>query len=228
MITIRKSADRGNSQIGWLNSYHTFSFGEYYDPSFMGFGSLRVINEDSVKPSFGFGNHPHNNMEIISYVIEGSLEHKDSMGTGSVIRPGEIQCMSAGTGIEHSEFNHSKTDILHFLQIWIIPEKQHLQPSYEQKTIPQEPNKLILIGSPNGGNNAITIHQNVKLFVAYLTDNNVLDYTFEKKGWIQLVKGKIDVNNQLLSAGDGAAITDKTTVKIISKENVEFLLFDLG
>jgi len=230
MIFIRNSSDRGNSKMDWLNSYHTFSFGSYYDPKYMSFGKLRVINEDTVKPGNGFGKHSHDNMEIISYVIEGSLSHKDSMGTGSEIKPGEIQCMSAGTGIEHSEFNNSQTELLHFLQIWIIPEKQKLPPSYEQKIIPQERNKFILIGSNEDKDNAITIHQNVNLFVSYLTKNNKLSYTFEKgrKGWIQLIKGKITLNNQLLSAGDGAAIKDEDNIEITCIENAELLFFNLG
>lgn len=230
MIIIRKGSDRGNSRIEWLNSFHTFSFADYYDQNFMGFCSLRVINEDTVQPGFGFGKHPHNNMEIISYVIEGSLEHKDSMGTGSVIKPGEIQRMSAGTGVEHSEFNHSKTELLHFLQIWIIPDKKQLQPSYEQKTIPQEKNKFLLIGSHNGGEHAITIHQDVKLFIAYLTQNNSIHHQFEKgrKGWLQVVKGKINLNKQSLSAGDGAAITGEDRIEIVCEQNAELLLFDLA
>lgn len=229
MIIIRKSSDRGNSRINWLNSYHTFSFADYYDQNFMGFGSLRVINEDTVQPGYGFNKHPHHNMEIISYVIQGSLEHKDSMGTGSVITPGEIQKMSAGTGVEHSEFNHSKTELLHFLQIWIIPEKQQLQPSYEQKTIPQEKNKFLLIGSEKGGEQAISICQDVTLFVAYLTQNNSIQHSFakERNGWLQLVKGKINLNKQTLSAGDGAAIIDEERIEIICEENAELLLFDL-
>lgn len=230
MILIRKSNDRGNSKTDWLDSFHTFSFGHYHDPNFMGFGYLRVINEDTVQPGNGFGKHPHNNMEIISYVIDGSLEHKDSMGTGSVIQPGEIQRMSAGTGVEHSEFNHSKTDLLHFLQIWIIPEKKQLTPSYEQKIIPKENNKLILIGSRDGKDNAITIHQDIKLFSAYLIKNNLISYKFEnnRTGWLQLIKGKINLNNQLLSAGDGAAIKNANHIEITCVENAELLLFDLG
>jgi len=230
MIYIRKSNERGNSQIGWLNSLHTFSFGEYYDPKFMGFGDLRVINEDTVQPGYGFGKHPHNDMEIISYVVEGSIEHKDSMGTGSVIRPREIQRMSAGTGVQHSEFNHSKTELLHFLQIWILPEKTGLQPSYEQKRIPDLVNQLILIGSREGGEHAITIHQNVKLYVAYLAENHSIKYEFkkERKGWLQLIKGSIVLNGEQLSAGDGAAITDESEIHIESTNNAELLLFDLA
>ncbi|STX52423.1 pirin-like protein [Legionella busanensis] len=229
MITIHKSHERGHSQLGWLNSYHTFSFGNYYDPKFMGFGHLRVINEDTVKPGYGFGKHPHHNMEIISYVISGTLEHKDSMGNGSLIKAGEIQKMSAGTGVEHSEYNPSATENLHFLQIWIIPEQQQLTPSYEQKMITQERNKLILIGSQTGTATAIKIQQDINLFAGYLTTNYSLKHTFinHRVGWLQLIKGKITLNNQLLSSGDGAAITNEDTITIACSEDAEFLLFDL-
>jgi redox-sensitive bicupin YhaK (pirin superfamily) len=230
MIILRKSAERGHSQIGWLDSYHTFSFSNYYDPKHMGFGNLLVINQDTVQPDKGFGRHAHKDMEIISYVIEGALEHKDSMGTGSIIRPGEIQRMSAGSGVEHSEFNHSKDQLLHFLQIWIVPNKRSISPSYEQKAISQEKNKLILIGSLQGNANAILIHQDVKLFVAYMTSTHSLDYDFEKgrKEWVQVIKGEINLAGQTLSAGDGAGIEDETKINITCKENAEFLLFDLN
>lgn len=229
MIYIRKNNDRGKTQNDWLNSFHTFSFGNYYDPGHMSFGSLRVINEDIVQPGKGFGRHPHNNMEIITYIIEGGLEHQDSMGTHSVIKPGEIQRMSAGTGIEHSEFNYSKTDPVHLLQIWIIPEKQNLTPSYEQKNIHQEKNKLILIASPEGNNNAVKIHQDVELYVAYLATNQKLEYKIKaKRGvWIQIVKGEMDLNANNLSAGDGAAIFDETKIEVQAKNDAEFLFFDL-
>lgn len=229
MIYIRKSLDRGKSQYDWLTSFHTFSFAEYYDPEFMGFGSLRVINEDTVQPGFGFGKHPHNNMEIISYVVEGSLEHKDSMGTGSVIKPGEIQIMSAGTGIEHSEFNHSKNELLHFLQIWITPEKRDLKPRYQQIKIQKIENKLILIGSNQPNENSVTIHQDVKLFAAYMTASNIVDYTLldNRVAWLQLIKGSIQLNNQALLAGDGAAIQNES-ITIKCDQNAEFLFFDLN
>jgi quercetin 2,3-dioxygenase len=229
MILIRKSAERGHSQIGWLDSFHTFSFGQYYDPKFMGYGNLRVINQDTVQAGNGFGKHPHENMEIISYVIDGELEHKDSMGTGSIIKPVEIQRMSAGTGVEHSEFNHSKTEPLHFLQIWIIPEKDGIKPGYEQKSIPKINNQFILIGSPEKNENAITIHQNVKLFAAYLSAKHALQYEFKNGhgGWLQLIKGKISINGLELSAGDGAAIADEKQISIESHEQAEFLFFDL-
>ncbi len=229
MIYIRKNTDRGKSQLNWLSSCYTFSFADYYDPQFMGFSSLRVINEDTVKPDFGFDRHPHNNMEIISYVIEGALEHKDSMGTGSVIRPGEIQKMSAGTGVEHSEFNHSKTDPLHFLQIWIIPEKQNVEPSYQQIKISQTDNQLILIGSNHDKDNVIKIHQDVSLYVAYMTPGHEIDYSLPSVhiAWLQLIKGEIQLNTHEMSAGDGAAIQDKN-IKIACSKKAEFLLFVLA
>lgn len=229
MIYIRKSQERGLGRTQWLNSLHTFSFADYYDPQFMGFGNLRVINEDTVQPGFGFGKHPHNNMEIISYVVEGSLEHKDSMGTGSVITPGEIQIMSAGTGVEHSEFNHSKTDLLHFLQIWIIPEKSNLKPSYQQKKIQQTKNIWILIGSREQQDSAVKINQDVDLFAAFITPNNSLDYELQnnRMAWLQLIKGKITLNNQEILAGDGVAIeNEKIHIKCL--EDAELLFFDLG
>jgi redox-sensitive bicupin YhaK (pirin superfamily) len=230
MLYVRKSNERGHSQYDWLNSFHTFSFAQYYDPGFMGFGSLRVINEDTVQPGMGFGKHPHKDMEIISYVVEGALEHNDSMGTGSVIKPGEIQKMSAGTGVEHSEFNHSKTDPLHFLQIWIIPEKTGLKPSYEQKTITKINNQLILIASNDAQNKMITIHQDVKIYVAYLSPKNTISYNLaDKRGaWIQLIKGSLDINGELLSAGDGAAIFEENKLEIQAQTESEFLLFDLN
>jgi redox-sensitive bicupin YhaK (pirin superfamily) len=230
MIQIRKNHDRGNSKIGWLNSYHTFSFSEYYDSKFMGFGNLRVINEDTVQAGYGFGKHPHSDMEIISYVIDGSLEHKDSMGTGSIIKPGDIQRMSAGTGVEHSEFNPSQTEAVHFLQIWIIPEKRGLAADYEQKAIARSSNKLILIGARDGRDGAVTIHQDVELYAAYLTQKAVIAYEFKpgRHGWLQLIKGSLDLNGELLSAGDGAAITDENKITMQCLQDAEFLLFDLG
>jgi redox-sensitive bicupin YhaK (pirin superfamily) len=228
MIIVRKSNERGRGQHDWLDSYHTFSFADYQDPKHMHFHSLRVINEDFIKPSFGFGKHPHQNMEIITYVISGTLAHKDSMGNGSIIKPGEIQKMSAGTGVEHSEFNPSPTEPLHLLQIWIIPNQQQLSPSYEQVTINKKPNEFILIGSPIKQEGAVQIHEQVNLYVAYLDANTTIDYHFENNqaGWIQIVKGAIELNNLTLTAGDGAAIEDESRITIISQENTELLLFN--
>lgn len=230
MLSLRKANERGLTEIDWLKSYHTFSFGNYYDLQHMGCGSLRVINEDRVQPGKGFEAHQHNDMEIISYVIEGALEHKDSMGTGSIIRPGEIQRMTAGTGVKHSEFNASKSEQVHFLQIWIIPNKKSLKPSYEQKAIPQSiKNELILIASPNGGDNAVLIHQEVDLYAAYLNKNQSISHSFKTSqlGWLQLIKGQLKINEQLLNAGDGAQLNNPGTYEITSIGDAEFLLFDL-
>lgn len=229
MISIRKATARGLTHIDWLKSYHTFSFGDYYSPEHMGFSTLRVINEDRVQPGEGFGTHQHRDMEIISYVVSGGLAHKDSMGTGSIIKPGEIQRMSAGKGVSHSEFNASKQEIVHFLQIWIVPSKSGLEPSYEQKKIPTDKiNELILIGSAKGGEHIITIHQEVSLYVAYLKKDNTINYRPQGKHvWVQLIKGKISVNQEQLEPGDGAQLANEDSLAINSSMDAEFLLFDL-
>lgn len=230
MIYIRKSNERGHSQIGWLDSRHTFSFGDYQDADFMGFRRLRVINEDVVQPGEGFGKHSHRNMEIISYVINGELAHQDNLGTGSIIKPGDIQRMSAGTRVEHSEFNHSVDVPVHFLQIWIIPEKEGIAPSYEQKAISKKENEFILIGSSDGGEGSVVIHQDVKLFVGYLTPSAVLQYELGegRYGWMQVVRGKVLVNGEEMAAGDGAGISDERDVRIVGNESAEVLFFDLN
>ena len=228
MIVVRNANERGLTQIDWLRSYHTFSFGDYYDENFMGFGSIRVINEDRVQPGKGFGTHAHRDMEIVSYVVSGALEHKDSMGTGSIIRPGEIQRMSAGTGVSHSEYNHSKDEIVHFLQIWILPYKTGLTPSYEQKIIPKIKDQLILIGAQTGQDNTVTIHQKVSLYAAKLSANTVLRHDINnRKGWVQIIKGKLDLNGKSLMSGDGAAFKDEQAIELKSSEDAEILLFDL-
>ena len=229
MIKIRKSVDRGHSKSEWLKSAHTFSFAEYYAPEFSGFGTLRVINDDFIQPGKGFGMHAHQHMEIMTYVIDGVLEHKDSLGNGSQILPGEIQRMSAGYGIKHSEFNPSSDKVLHLLQIWIHPNATDLTPSYEQKNISRVDNEFILIGAERGEGQAVTIHQDVKVFVAYLTKDNVLNYCFDssRRVWIQLIKGQIQLNHEILQAGDGAAVVDEKKLHIICDENAELLLFDL-
>lgn len=230
MITIRHANDRGQTGTDWLESFHTFSFAEYHDPNHMHFRSLRVINEDVIQAGKGFGTHPHRDMEIITYVIQGSLEHKDSMGTGSVIRPGEIQKMSAGTGVTHSEFNHSKTQALHLLQIWIVPKQTGLKPSYEQITIPKNiNNEFILVGSSDGRDHSITIQQDVSLSVLYLEPNKTANYRLNanRAAWIQIVSGNLTVNGHPLSSGDGAAITNESTITIESNQASELLLFDL-
>ncbi len=232
MIQIRKSKERGHAQHGWLESYHTFSFADYYDSKFMEFRSLRVINEDWVKSGEGFGEHPHRDMEIITYVIDGELAHKDSMGTGSVIRPGEIQMMSAGSGVTHSEFNHFKKDAVHLLQIWIFPDQKNLKPSYQQKSFDLKKNKgkLQLLVSSDAENDSLKIHQNVRLFTALLEGKEVISYDFSKGryGWIQVVRGSLQINNQKLSAGDGAAISEEKAIELKTPDSSEFLLFDLN
>ena len=232
MITIRKGADRGASNFGWLDSKHTFSFGHYYDPANMGSGNLRVINEDVVAGGGGFGTHPHDNMEIISYVLGGALAHKDSLGTGSVIRPGDVQRMTAGTGIAHSEFNASERDPVHFLQIWLLPEQRGLKPSYEQKSFPTESRKgrLALVGARDGRDGAVTIHQDVDLFVADLDKGQAVTHPLRahRKAWVQVTRGEVLVNGEAVAAGDGAALTDESTVTIAANDNAEILLFDLG
>lgn len=228
MIQVRKSEARGRGQYDWLDSAYTFSFSEYHDPHFMRFGKLRVINEDVVQPSKGFARHPHRDMEIITYVVEGALAHQDSLGTGSVIRPGEIQRMTAGSGVEHSEFNHSADMPVHLLQIWIFPDKANLMPSYQQIQIQKTPNAFILIGSPDESDSAVTIHQDVKLYVSYLALQKTLQYQLpqNRMAWLQLIKGSITINDEKLEAGDGAAI-DEANINIEALQQAEFLFFDL-
>jgi quercetin 2,3-dioxygenase len=230
MITVRKAEERGHANYGWLDTYHTFSFAQYYDPQQINFRSLRVINEDKVIGGKGFPTHGHHDMEILTYVLEGEVEHRDSLGTGSVIRHGEIQRMSAGTGIKHSEFNHSATDTLHLLQIWIIPDQKDLKPSYEQKAIAFSPNTLQLIASPTGAGNAVKVHQDVNLYVGILPLGQSLTHSLSgsRYGWLQVAKGQIKLNGVILQAGDGAAISEETSLTIQSLEDSEILLFDLG
>jgi redox-sensitive bicupin YhaK (pirin superfamily) len=232
MITIRHAKERGVANFGWLDSRHTFSFGEYYDPAKMGFGPLRVINEDRVSPGQGFGTHGHKDMEIISYVLEGALEHKDSIGTGSVIRPGDVQVMSAGTGIRHSEFNHSKTEPVHFLQIWVMPDRQGIAPRYEQKTFPdaEKRGRLRLVGSSDGRDGSVVIHQDVELLAALLTAGERVTHALAagRKGWIQVIRGAVALHGHDLAAGDGAAVADESDLSITTKvDNTELLVFDL-
>ncbi len=232
MIRIRRSSDRGHANHGWLDTYHTFSFADYYDPEFDGFRSLRVINEDKVAPANGFGTHPHRDMEIITYVLEGSVEHKDNMGNGSVIRPGDVQRMSAGTGVTHSEFNPSKTQTLHLLQIWIFPDKKNYEPSYEQKNFDKAAklNKLCLVASGHPRNDSVTIHQDADLYVSFIEKGKTLEYKMTRKryAWAQITQGSIKINGELLKQGDGAAISDEKVLTITGEADSEFLLFDLG
>jgi len=233
MLKLRKSEDRGTTEFFWLESKHSFSFGEYHDPSHMGFGSLRVINEDKIKPDSGFGLHPHRNMEILTYVLSGTLTHKDSLGTGSGILEGDVQRMSAGTGISHSEHNLQKDDTLHLLQIWILPEKEGLPPSYEQKNFTQERGmgKLTLLASRDGRENSLTIHQDVSLYVLDLEAGQSFSYALEssRMAWVQVARGSVTLNEQLLNQGDGAAIThEKSLAFQAGDQGAEILIFDLS
>ena len=233
MLTIRKADERGLSKIGWLHSQHSFSFGGYMDMAHMGFSDLRVINEDRVVPGAGFGTHSHRDMEIISYVLEGELAHKDSMGTGSVIRPGDLQRMTAGTGVSHSEMNASAENPVHFLQIWLIPEAKGLKPGYEQKhfDLEEQQNQWRLIGSHDGRKGSITIHQDVSLYRAKLAAGAEVNYMLAdgRKAWLQVVRGSAQLNNEPLEAGDGAAISDLSSLDLVAQtEGAEVLLFDLA
>ena len=231
MIDIRHSNERGGGDYGWLNTRHTFSFDQYHDPRFMGFRSLRVINEDVVAPGGGFPTHPHRDMEIITYVLEGALEHKDSLGTGSVIRPGDGQRMSAGRGIRHSETNASKKDPVHLLQTWITPDRHGYEPSYEQKAFPEEEKrgKLRLIASPDGAEGSVTIHQDARLYVALLSPGEEVTRPLGKGryAWLQVAKGAIEFNGKALQQGDGAAVSDESRLSIEATSDAEVLLFDL-
>jgi redox-sensitive bicupin YhaK (pirin superfamily) len=228
----RPSADRGRTRIDWLDSYHTFSFGDYYDPRHMHFGALRVINEDIVAPGQGFGTHPHRDMEIITYVLEGSLQHRDSLGTGSVIRPGEVQRMSAGTGITHSEFNASQSDPVHLLQIWIMPEVKGLQPEYEQKAY--EPNGSIdrwqLVASRDGREGSVTVHQDVSLYLTQPRPGAEVTFQLPEKrqAWVQIARGSVTLNGQTYQQGDGIGVREAGDLLLKTEEPAEVLLFDLA
>jgi quercetin 2,3-dioxygenase len=232
MINIRRSEQRGGGNFGWLNTRHTFSFDTYHDPKYMGFRSLRVINEDVVQAGEGFPTHPHRDMEIITYVLEGALGHKDSLGTGSVIRPGDGQRMSAGRGIRHSEMNASDTDPVHLLQIWILPNRGGIEPSYEQKSFPPEEKqgKLRVIASPDGENGSVTIHQDAKLYVSLLAPGEKVTHELatNRYAWLQVAKGSVELNGRLLQQGDGAAVSEEQRLTIEGKEDAEVLLFELA
>jgi redox-sensitive bicupin YhaK (pirin superfamily) len=233
MITVRPAAERGTANFGWLDSRHTFSFGHYYDPDHMGFGALRVINEDRVAPGGGFDTHGHQDMEIISYVLDGALEHKDSIGTGSVIRPGDVQVMSAGTGIRHSEFNHSKKEPVHFLQIWVLPDRKGIAPRYDQKSFANadKRDRLRLVGSPDGRDGSIVIHQDAEIYDALLSRDQAVSHELKagRKSWIQVVRGGVEVNGKAAVAGDGVAVEDEAVVSIASRaDDSHVLVFDLA
>ena len=232
MFDIIRSDTRGSANYGWLNAKHTFSFAEYRDPARVHFGKLRVINEDRIAPGQGIGTHPHKDMEIVTYILSGAIEHKDSMGNGTVIRAGEVQRMTAGTGVLHSEFNHSEDEELHLLQIWIFPEKNNLEPGYEQTLFAREDklNRLRLIGSNDGRDGSITIHQDVDLFASVLEAGNevTLDDVADRRIFVQVVSGELDVNGEKLSAGDGAQIRHAAQIIAKSELEAEFLLFNLA
>lgn len=231
MIEMRKANERGIANHGWLNSHHSFSFGHYYDPKHLGFGPLQVINEDRVQPSMGFGTHGHRDMEIISYVLEGALEHKDSMGTGSVLHYGDVQRMSAGSGVRHSEFNHSAEEPVHFLQIWIQPNVTGIAPSYEEKHFSPEQKigQLRLIASSDGRDNSVLIHQDASVYASILNGSDKLDYAIDSKrlAYVHLIRGKLVVNGQPLTTGDALKISEETKITLEQAEAAEFLLFDL-
>ena len=231
MLQIRKSTERGHANHGWLNTYHTFSFSTYRDPKHMGFRSLRVMNEDWVAPGQGFGTHPHQDMEIVTYVLEGALEHKDSMGNGEVLRPGEFQRMSAGTGITHSEFNPSDTEPVHLYQIWLFPDQKGLQPSYEQKRFPETErhNRLRLVASPTAEDGSLRIHQDARIYLGQLDQGNQILQQFAsgRHGGLQVLRGSVSVNGRSLQTSDGAAVSDEAELAIRAAENAEIMLFDL-
>lgn len=231
MIQVRRSEERGHANHGWLDSRHTFSFADYYDPDYMGYGPLRVINEDRVEPAAGFPTHGHRDMEIISYVLEGALEHKDSLGTGSVIRPGDVQRMSAGTGVRHSEFNASKTEPVHFLQIWIEPDMRGIKPGYEQKHFEAADlaGRMRLIASPDGADGSVRIQQDARVYATKLGTGDAVSHRLAaaRRAYVQVARGEAVVNGQKLGAGDGAAVEEETEIKLASPSTAEVLVFDL-
>ncbi|TMQ15048.1 MAG: pirin family protein [Candidatus Rokuibacteriota bacterium] len=231
-IVMRQAADRGHADHGWLDTRHTFSFASYYDPRFVGFRALRVINEDRVAPGQGFPTHAHRDMEIISYVLEGGLEHRDSLGTGSVIRPGDVQRMSAGTGVRHSEFNASPSEPVHFLQIWIEPATSGIAPGYEQKAFSDEDKRgrLRLVASPDGADGSVTIHQDARAYATRLAPGVEVVHRLApgRHAWVQVVRGALSLGGQRLGQGDGAAVSDESTLKLVGNKDAEALVFDLA
>ena len=231
MITIRPARERGHFDHGWLDTFHTFSFSEYWDERFMGWGPLRVINEDRVQPAQGFPTHGHRDMEIITYVLAGALEHRDSLGTGSVIRPGDVQRMSAGTGVRHSEYNPSPAEPLHLLQIWIEPSSRGIPPGYEQKTFTEadKHRRLCLVASPDGANGSVTIHQDARVFVTMLGPGDEVKHTLGRgrRAWVQVARGALTLNGSALVEGDGAAVSDEASLVIAGRQDAEALVFDL-
>lgn len=232
MIKIRKAEQRGHFDFGWLNTYHTFSFGDYYDPSHMGFRSLRVINEDVVQKGRGFPRHGHRDMEIVTYILQGALQHRDSMGNGSIIRPGDVQRMSAGTGVTHSESNASRDEPVHLLQIWILPSEEGIPPDYEEKRFPgdEKRNKLRLIISPDAAAGSVKIHQDARVYAALLDPNHEVSHPLAsgRHVWLQVAAGCVTLNDINLKQGDGSAVSEESTIKIAAQEPSEVLLFDLA
>jgi quercetin 2,3-dioxygenase len=232
MLTLRRNTERGHADHGWLNSWHTFSFAGYHDPQHMGFGDLRVINDDHVQPGQGFGTHGHRDMEIITYVLDGALEHKDSMGNGSVIRPGNVQRMSAGHGVRHSEFNASQSEPVHFLQIWIEPNVTGIDPGYEEKHFSdgEKRGRLRLIASPDARDGSLTIHQDAEVYAALLDGADQATHTLAagRKAYVHVARGAVKVNGQPLTGGDGARISNESSIVFGDADNAEILLFDLA
>lgn len=232
MIQVRKAQERGHANHGWLDTYHTFSFASYQDHNHMRFRSLRVMNEDVVAPGQGFGTHPHNDMEIVTYVLQGALEHKDSMGNGEVLRPGEFQRMTAGTGITHSEFNPSRTEPVHLYQIWLFPERKGIEPSYEQKRFPEEErhNQLRLVASRNAENGSLLIHQDARIYLSQLDAGQVITQVLPegRHAWLQVLRGGVALNGVPLETSDGAAVSEETLLTIQANSDAEIMLFDLA
>jgi len=232
MIQVRKAAERGHADHGWLDTYHTFSFADYVDPAHMGFRALRVINEDRVQPGQGFGMHGHRDMEIVTYVLEGELEHRDSMGNGSILRPGELQHMTAGTGVRHSEFNPSAVQPVHLYQIWLLPERNGLKPSYADKTFPEEERRgrLRVVASPDGREDSLTIRQDAVIHLATLSAGEAVRHNLrrDRSAWLQVLRGKVEIQERRLDAGDGAAIHDQAGLHVEAVEAAEVMLFDLA
>ena len=231
MIRIRRSSERGHADHGWLDTYHTFSFASYYDPDFMGFGPLRVVNQDRVAPGRGFGTHGHQDMEIVSYVLDGVLEHKDSMGNGAQMRPGEVQLMSAGTGVTHSEFNGSQDDWLHFMQMWVIPREQGTEPRYEQKHFDESLRRgnLRLVVSPDGADGSLTIDQDARLYTGLFAENERtrFDLAPKRAAWLHVARGRVTLNGEELAGGDGAAIHDEGVLDVVGVEDAEVVLWEI-
>lgn len=231
-MKIRRAEDRGPSNLGWLDSKHTFCFGHYHDPKHMGFETLRVINDDKVEAGAGFATHPHDNMEIISYVLEGALEHKDSMGNGSIIKPGEVQRLSAGTGITHSEYNHSKDQQVHFLQIWFLPEKRDIEPGYAQKAFSEaeKRGKFKLVASREGRDGSVSLNQDVDMSVALLDGSERTSYKIsnDRAAWLHIARGSVSVDGQELKEGDGASISEPTELDFTDAKNAEIIIFDMA